>query len=67
MEKLVETIRQDYNGSISTSRSKSETTGFFDGNVNVQGDIRLLNADCVEEFDISSTENIEPGMVMGQH
>jgi hypothetical protein len=30
----------------------------------VQGDIRLLGADCAEEFDVSSAEQIEPGTVM---
>jgi hypothetical protein len=38
--------------------------GRFEGNVEVTGDIRLLNADCAENFDISSTDDIQPGTVM---
>ena len=38
--------------------------GFFEGDVEVTGDIRLTNADCAEDFDICETEQIEPGMVM---
>jgi hypothetical protein len=34
------------------------------GDVEVTGDIRLLGADCAEEFDVSSPEQIEPGTVM---
>lgn len=40
------------------------TAGFFQGNVEVTGDIRLLNADCAEEFDIAAHEAVEPGTVM---
>jgi hypothetical protein len=38
--------------------------GFFEGDVEVTGDIRLTNADCAEDFDICDTEPIEPGTVM---
>lgn len=40
--------------------------GLFQGNVEVTGDIRLLNSDCAEDFEISDSElkNVEPGMVM---
>jgi hypothetical protein len=38
--------------------------GLFQGNVEVTGDIRLLNADCAEEFDIAEAEVVEPGTVM---
>lgn len=38
--------------------------GYFDGDVEVTGDIRLANADCAEDFDIHQTEKIEPGTVM---
>jgi len=37
--------------------------GRFEGNVEVTGDISLLNADCAEDFDVLE-ENIEPGTVM---
>ncbi|MGH8547998.1 MAG: hypothetical protein ACRERU_05260 [Methylococcales bacterium] len=36
----------------------------FDGDVEVTGDIRLVNADCAEDFDISAGEQVEPGTVM---
>jgi hypothetical protein len=34
------------------------------GNLVVQGDVILANADCAEDFDISGNEQIELGMVM---
>jgi hypothetical protein len=38
--------------------------GFFEGDVEVTGDIRLANADCAEDFDVSGTVKLEPGTVM---
>jgi hypothetical protein len=38
--------------------------GFFEGDVEVTGDIRLANADCAEDFDVCGTEKVEPGTVM---
>ena len=38
--------------------------GYFEGDVEVTGDIRLTNADCAEDFDICGKEQIEPGTVM---
>jgi hypothetical protein len=38
--------------------------GRFVGNVEVTGDIFLVNADCSEDFDVSVEEIIEPGTVM---
>lgn len=38
--------------------------GLFEGDVDVTGDIRLTNADCAEDFDISGVETVEPGTVM---
>ncbi len=38
--------------------------GFFEGDVEVTGDIRLMNADCAEDFDIAGIETVEPGTVM---
>lgn len=35
-----------------------------DGNVEVREDIRLVNADCAEDFDICDIESAEPGTVM---
>jgi hypothetical protein len=36
----------------------------FIGDVEVTGDIRLVNADCAEEFDAIAAETIDPGTVM---
>jgi hypothetical protein len=44
--------------------STNGLAGRFIGNVEVTGDIRLVNADCAEDFDILGTETIEPGTVM---
>ena len=38
--------------------------GFFAGDVVVTGDIRLTNADCAEDFDVSGADKVEPGTVM---
>jgi hypothetical protein len=38
--------------------------GFFEGDVEVTGDIRLANADCAEDFDVSGVDKVEPGTVM---
>lgn len=38
--------------------------GFFEGDVEVTGDVRLVNADCAEEFDVSCADKVEPGTVM---
>ena len=38
--------------------------GFFEGDVEVTGDLRLVNADCAEDFAMPAGETIEPGTVM---
>jgi hypothetical protein len=38
--------------------------GHFQGNVEVTGDLCLVNQDCAEDFEISDAEEIEPGTVM---
>jgi hypothetical protein len=38
--------------------------GFFEGDVEVTGDVRLTNADCAEDFDIAEFDLAEPGSVM---
>ena len=38
--------------------------GFFEGDVEVTGDIRLQNGDCAEDFDIAGLQKVEPGTVM---
>jgi hypothetical protein len=44
-------------------KGEGPIAGRFIGNVEVTGDIRLLNADCAEDFDILE-EDVEPGTVM---
>ena len=46
--------------------ARGPTAGRFEGDVEVTGDIRLLNADCAEDFDVSAngSQTIEPGTVM---
>ena len=47
---------------------KARVAGRFEGDVEVTGDIRLLNAgDCAEEFEIAEPDDIEPGTVMVIH
>ena len=64
------------NGVTGTSKSGigvlgigGHLAGRFEGDVEVTGDLRLVNADCAEDFDIAGTETIEPGtvMVLDQH
>ena len=45
---------------------RAPTAGRFEGDVEVTGDIRLLNADCAEDFNISDSElkSVEAGTVM---
>jgi len=38
--------------------------GFFEGDVEVTGDVRMTNADCAEDFDASSVSAAGPGSVM---
>ena len=38
--------------------------GYFKGDVEVTGDIRLTNADCAEDFDMCDAAKVEPGTVM---
>jgi hypothetical protein len=38
--------------------------GFFEGDIEVTGDIRLTNADCAEDFNIGSDFAVDPGTVM---
>ena len=38
--------------------------GRFEGDVEVTGDIRMMNADCAEDFDVMDAVSSEPGSVM---
>ena len=49
------------------ARGGTQSSGRFEGNVEVTGDIKLVNADCAEDFDViesESKENVEAGTVM---
>jgi hypothetical protein len=43
---------------------KGSPAGFFEGDVEVTGDIRLRNADCAEDFTVGANTSVEPGTVM---
>jgi hypothetical protein len=49
---------------IGISGKGGRLAGRFEGDVEVTGDIRLTNADCAEDFDVSGTVQVEPGTVM---
>jgi len=51
-------------GGIGVYGQGGRLAGFFEGDVEVTGDIRLMNADCAEDFDVSSVDKVEPGTVM---
>jgi hypothetical protein len=38
--------------------------GFFEGSVEVTGDVILTGADCAEEFTVAKGDNLKPGTVM---
>ena len=44
--------------------SQGGLAGRFEGDVEVTGDIRLVNADCAEDFDVANADHVEPGTVM---
>jgi hypothetical protein len=43
---------------------KGSPAGHFEGDVEVTGDVRLINADCAEDFDVCEAEQIQPGTVV---
>src|SRR6266542_1404871 len=49
---------------VSGHNAAGGLAGFFEGDVEVTGDIRLTNADCAEDFDIADADSVEPGTVM---
>ena len=44
--------------------AQAPTAGRFVGDVEVTGEIRLVNADCAEDFDVHGATAVEPGTVM---
>jgi hypothetical protein len=51
-------------GGIGVYGKGGRLAGFFEGDVEVTGDIRLTNADCAEDFDVLGAHKVEPGTVM---
>jgi hypothetical protein len=51
-------------GGAAAIYGKGINAGYFEGIVNVVGDIRLSGGDCAEEFDLSTTDVIDAGTVM---
>ena len=49
---------------VSGHNAAGGLAGFFEGDVEVTGDIRLNNGDCAEDFDVSGADKVEPGTVM---
>ncbi len=60
----MERMRINANGNVGIGTSTPEEALHVAGNIAVNGDIRLLNADCAEDFDICETEAVEAGTVM---
>ena len=51
-------------GGVGVHGKGARLAGFFEGDVEVTGDIRLTNADCAEDFDVAGAVKVEPGTVM---
>jgi len=45
-------------------KAQGPLAGRFEGNVEVTGDITLVNADCAEDFDVATAGTLEPGTVV---
>ncbi len=58
---LGETLNPVANPRIAAIVGRGTKAGRFEGEVEVTADIRLVNADCAEEFDFRS-DNVEPGL-----
>ena len=57
-------ISGESNTGVGVHGKGGRLAGFFEGDVEVTGDIRLTNADCAEDFDTADAASIEPGTVM---
>ena len=51
-------------GRVGIGTTNPQARLHVEGDIVASGDIRLLNADCAEEFDMCETEQVEPGTVM---
>lgn len=59
-----ERMRITASGNVGIGTAAPEEALHVVGNILTTGDIRLLNADCAEDFDICETEEVEAGTVM---
>jgi hypothetical protein len=59
----MERMRINANGNVGIGTQTPEEALHVAGNIAVNGDIRLLNADCAEDFDICDSD-VEAGTVM---
>jgi hypothetical protein len=57
-------VAGESNTGIGVHGKGGRLAGFFEGDVEVTGDVRLANADCAEDFDVSGAVKVEPGTVM---
>jgi hypothetical protein len=57
-------VAGESNTGIGVHGKGGRLAGFFEGDVEVTGDIRLANADYAEDFDITDADSVEPGTVM---
>lgn len=60
----IERMRINADGNVGIGTNAPEEALHVAGNIAVNGDIRLLNADCAEDFDICESADAEPGTVM---
>jgi hypothetical protein len=44
--------------------ARGNPAGHFEGNVDVTGDLRLVNQDCAEDFEMSGAAELDPGSVV---
>jgi hypothetical protein len=54
-------------GGIRVAASTNNFAGFFDGNVQVNGDIFVPGADCAEHFGVADGKGVDPGTVVVIH
>jgi hypothetical protein len=52
------------NGFVGIGTSNPQATLDVAGDISLTGDIRLMGADCAEEFEVSGTAQIDPGSVL---
>jgi hypothetical protein len=61
---LQERMRISSNGNVGIGTAVPSERLEVVGNIKVSGDVLLAGADCAEDFDVSSAEQIEPGTIL---